>query len=517
MRRYFGYLSRPGSGRTLCGLAAAALLSAWLAGACGSSGGENNPDLPVVVIIPENLLVDVGQRVQLDGSESTDPEGPNSGLQFFWSALNETATVTFDDRCEDDLEQICDENSDDRCAEAQTVDCATNADCNVGNCDPGTDECEEKQTVFCNSNDDCEEGTCATNSGTTSPDCTSGICGIGDGREQSIASFVTPAPGPYEIRLLAEGEKSNNVGTRLVDTYPSLYLVGGPLFVFGGTGGAVVGEVADAASFAPNAVRGAGDPLNGNLLLADPVLGVVREFDYRTQSIVGTFGETAVLDQPVALAFNAANSLYVADADGTVDVFSGDSGLRQGTFGDVTLALEQVTSLAFVPTSGNLLVVDGRPGVGLREFDTSGAFVGIYGDTATAVGQAVDATFLAEPAPALLIADAAGDVKICSVDGTGCGSFGSVASQLAVNGPTAIAVNPAASFVPSSAVLVADKVNEYVVACAADGTGCSAFGETSGNGSQYLDIFFTPPTTPTPDTTTTSTTSTTLPDEQDEE
>jgi hypothetical protein len=173
-----------------------------------------------------------------------------------------------------------------------------------------------------------------------------------------------------------------------------------------------------------------------------------------------------------------------------------------------------VTSLTFVPISGNLLVVDGRPAQGLREYDGSGAFVGIYGDTATAAGRAVDATFITAPSPALLIADALGDVKICSVDGTGCGPFGNIATLLALNGPTAIEVNPSAAYQPDAAVLVSDQINENVVACAGDGTGCAVFGETEGLASQYLDIFFTPPVTPTPDTTSTSTTSTTLPDEE---
>jgi hypothetical protein len=214
----------------------------------------------------------------------------------------------------------------------------------------------------------------------------------------------------------------------------------------------------------------------------------------------------------VALAFDADGNLYAADEDGTVDVFSGASGLSRGTFADVTLVAEQVTSLLLEPTNGNLLVVDGRAGQGLREYDiTSGAFVGFYGDTATAAVQAVDAAFLAGAAPGLLIADAAGDVKLCSVAGTGCGPFGSIASLLAANGPTSVDVNPSLDFVPESAVVVADAVNSQIIACAADGSGCAVFGETAGLSSAYLDVFFAPPITPTPDSTTT--TSTTLPSE----
>ncbi len=491
-------------------------LASGMSAGCGSSGGDDNPQLPDVVIIPETLLVDVGARVNLDGSETTDPEADsNDEILYFWTALNETATVTFDDRCEDDVEQICDENSDDLCQDPQTTACTTNADCEVGNCDttpPAPFECEQKQNAFCNNNDDCAEGDCAPNSGTTSPDCTEGICLLGEGREQVLASFIAPAPGPYEIRLLAEGRVSNNVGTRIVNTYPSMFLVGS-LIAFGGTEGGLIGESADVATFAPNAVRGIGDPATGNILLADPVLGIVREFDFNTLNVVGTFGETAIMDEPVALAFDGAGDLYAADEDGTVDVFSGSAGLSQGTFADVTLVAEQVTAILFEPTDGNLLVVDGRAGQGLREYDiATGAFVGFYGDTATAAVQAVDAAFLTGAAPGLLIADAAGDVKLCSVAGTACGPFGSIEPLLAVNGPTAIDVNPSAAFVPESAVVVADAVNNQVVACAADGSGCTAFGETAGLTSAYLDVFFAPPVTPTPDTTTT-TTSTTLPAE----
>jgi hypothetical protein len=84
---------------------------------------------------------------------------------------------------------------------------------------------------------------------------------------------------------------------------------------------------------------------------------------------------------------------------------------------------------------------------------------------------------------------------------------------LAPGGPTAIEINPSAAYVPESAVLIADRVSAYVVACTIDGSACDVFGDTEGQDSEYLDVLFAPVTTPTPDTTTTtiSTTTTTLP------
>jgi hypothetical protein len=302
------------------------------------------------------------------------------------------------------------------------------------------------------------------------------------------------------------------VGLRTLQTYPSLQLVGS-LVGFGGTAGGLIGASADADTFAANAVRGAGNPVSGNILLADPVLGAVREFDFRTANVVGTFGETGVLTAPVALAFNAANVLYVANQDGTVQIFDGSSGLLKGTFGDVTAAGEEVTSLLFVPDSGNLLVVDGRAGQPLREYDIeTAALIGAFGATGS-IGQAVDATYLGDLGDALLVADASGDVIECAADGTACAPFGSAGALLSPGGPTAIEINPSAAYVPESAVLIADRVSAYVVACTIDGSACDVFGDTEGQDSEYLDVLFAPVTTPTPDTTTTtiSTTTTTLP------
>lgn len=492
------------------------LFAAVFSNGCGSSGDEDNPKLPVVVIDVENLLVDVGGRFEVNGEDSSDPEGgKNQKLEFFWTALNETVQVTFDDRCEDDLEQVCDENSDDLCSEPTTRDCATDDDCDVGACDTVKDECEQPQNQTCASNDDCDNGTCVLNSGTSSPDCAEGICLLQEGREQPIASFVATAPGPYDLRLLVEGSRSNNVGLRTLETYPSMHLVGS-LVAFGGTQGGLIGASADADSFAANAVRGVGNPVSGNILLADPVLGSVREFDFRTTNVVGTFGETDVLTAPVALAFDSDDDLYVANQDGTVQIFDGASGLRRGTFGDVTLAGEEVTSLLFAP-SGNLLVVDGRAGQPLREYDVStGALLGPYGATG-GIGQAIDATFLGDLGDALLVADATGNVIECGADGTNCGAFGTAGSLLSPGGPTAIEINPSAGYVPESAVLIADRVSGYVVACTIDGSACDVFGETEGQDSEYLDLLFAPVVTPTPDTTTTlpgstTTTTTTLPE-----
>jgi hypothetical protein len=486
------------------------LFAAVLSSGCGSSGSQSNPKLPNVVIDVEDLLVDVGDRFQFSGEGSSDPEGgKNENLGYFWTVLNETVQVTFDDRCEDDLEQICDENSDDLCSDPYTKPCATNADCSVGDCDDAAGECEQPQNQYCSSNDDCDSGTCVLNSGTSSPDCSEGICLLQEGREQPIASFVATAPGPYELRLLVEGSKSNNVGLRTLQTYPSLELVGS-LIGFGGTSGGLIGASADADRFAANAVRGVGNPVTGNILLADPVLGAVREFDFRTTNVVGTWGESDLLTAPVAMAFDSEQDLYVADQDGFVSIFDGATGLRIGGFTDVTAAGEEVTSLLFSP-GGNLLVVDGRPGQAIREYDISnGALLGPYGDTGS-IGQATDATLLGDLGDALLVADGTGNVIECDADGSNCGAFGTAGSLLSPGGPTAIELNPSAAYVPESAVLIADRVSSYVVACTIDGSACDVFGDTEEQDSEYLDLLFAPVTTPTPDTTTTSTTTTTLP------
>jgi hypothetical protein len=487
-------------------------LAAVVSSGCGSSGSESNPKLPNVVIDVQNLLVDVGGRFQFSGERSTDPEGgKNAKLGYFWTALNQTVQVTFDDRCEDDLEQICYSNSDDLCSEPSIKPCATNADCSVGDCDEAAGECEKLQNQYCTSNDDCDDGFCILNSGTSSPDCSEGICLVEEGREQPIASFVAAAPGPYELRLLVEGSKSNNVDLRTLQTYPSLQVVGS-LLGFGGTEGALIGVSADADKFAANAVRGAGNPITGNILLADPVLGAVREFEFTTTNVVGTWGESDLLTAPVALAFDSENDLYAADQDGSVSIFDGASGLRIGGFADVTAAGEEVTSLLFAP-DGNLLVVDGRPGQPLREYDIStGALLGPYGATG-GIGQATDATFLGDLGSALLVADGIGDVIECDLDGTNCGAFGQAGALLAPGGPTAIEINPSAAYVPGSAVLIADRVSSHVVACTVDGSACQVFGDTEDQDSEYLDLLFAPVVTPTPDTTTTtSTTTTTLAD-----
>lgn len=485
------------------------LFAGVLSAGCGSSGSESNPKLPVVVIDVEDLLVDVGGRFSVSGENSSDPEGgKDQKLEYFWTALNETVQVAFDDRCEDDLETICYENSDDLCSEPAEQSCTTNADCAVGDCG-AKNKCEQLQNQYCSSNDDCDAGRCVLNSGTSSPDCDTGICLLQEGREQVIASFVATAPGPYDLRLLVEGRKSNNVGLRTLQTYPSVQLVGS-LVGFGGTEGGLIGASADADKFAANAVRGVGNPVTGNILLADPVLGAVREFDFRTTNVVGTWGETDILTAPVALAFDSEADLYVADQDGSVSIFDGASGLRIGGFTDVTAAGEEVTSLLFAP-DGNLLVVDGRPGQALREYDIStGALLGPYGATAS-VGQATDATFLGDLGDALLVADGSGNVIECESDGTNCAAFGTAGALLAPGGPTAIEVNPSAAYVAESAVLIADRGSSYIVACTIDGGSCDVFGDTEGQDSEYLDILFAPVTTPTPDTTTSTTTTTTLP------
>ena len=68
------------------GLLAAAVLSSWLTSGCGSGGGEDNPQLPDVVIIPQSLLVDVGAQVVLDGSETTMPRPTTTTRSSFSGA-----------------------------------------------------------------------------------------------------------------------------------------------------------------------------------------------------------------------------------------------------------------------------------------------------------------------------------------------------------------------------------------------------------------------------------------------
>ena len=466
-------------GRAAAGMAAVALSAAVLG--CGSTSSVSSPTPPTAVIKVTSWLVDVGGRFELDARDSTDPK--DQALEFTWRLVHPTSEAEFEDHCEDMPAEICTHNDDDPCSD-----------------DPNT---------FCTSNADCATGTCLINSGTTSSQCSTGKCLVGKGDHSPIATFVADVPGPYSIRLLAESSRANDVATMVLDTYPSLFVVGS-LFAFGGTQGAAIGEFADAASFAAGAVRGVSNPVTGNILLAVPGAGLVREFDYRDGSVVGTFGETGAFNSdPVALTFDASERLFVADSDGTVQVYDGSTGLFIRTFGDVTTGGQSVVAMEFSPVTGNLLVVDGGAGQALREYDAAGSLVGVLTETASAVGRAVDLAFADDGSDDLLIADGDGDVIRCAAGGTACASFGSASSVLQAGGPTAISVNPSDDG-PSAKVLIADSVLSAVVGCSSDGASCAVFGDTDSISSSFSDILFAPPSVPTTTTTTVSTTSTTV-------
>jgi hypothetical protein len=466
----------------------AAILCATMVSAtgCGSSDGRDAPPRPISIIEFASYLVDVGERYELDGASSVDPE--DDGLLYFWSKIHPTSESEFEDHCEDEPGTVCFTNSDDFCL----------------NDDGSGDQ------VLCNSNDDCINGDddrCLPNSGTMSPDCTEGICLLGFSRELEYASFVADRPGPYTIRLLTETTREGtDVGEAVVDTYPQLLVVGS-LFGFGGARGALIGEYSDAALFAANAVAGAASPFTGNMLLAVTDPGTVREFSVDDGSIVGPFGETASSGiNPIDIVFGQDQDLYTVDADGTVTRFDGATGLLLATVGDVTTGIQQVSSLAIRASNGNLLVADGRVDEAIREHDISDAsLVGALGLTGAAAVQAV-ALAVADDGT-MYIADMAGDVIVCDEDGASCAQLGGAASVLAGGGPSAIAINPAGDETTAQ-IVVTDVVAEQVVGCMADGSGCAAFGDTDGLSSAYADLFFAPTELPT--TTTSSTTTTTL-------
>lgn len=449
---------------------------------CGGGGNSQNPPPPVVVIDAESQFVDVGQRYFLDGSQTTDPDGDFEDIQFQWRLIRGGLDTVFDDHCREDFDEICFSNDDDHCS--------TDTD------------------IFCDDDDDCPGlQTCLLNSGTTSPDCTIGICGIGEGNDGVEATMLANVAGPFTVRLTAVGAQANGTKNKVLDTYPSLFVVGS-LIEFGGTGGALVGEVADAAEFASGAIRGAGIPTSGNLLVIDGDLGLLREFDLHGGTITGPFGESDnFLVDPTALTFHPDNQrLYAAEAGGRVLIFDGTTGLLITSFGNVGA---NPVALRFSPVSGDLLVVDGQPGAGVKAFDTNGNAKGVLGDTDTAVSEAVDLDFLPE-SNRLLIADRTGKVVACDADGTDCGQFSAGADNLLSAGsPSAIAINP--SYDSTSAdVLIADPVGERVIACNLNGSGCGTFGETDEIDSEFSDVFFSPTSAPT--TTTTSSTTTTLPE-----
>jgi hypothetical protein len=478
----------------LAAISCAMVLSAT---GCGSSSGRNSPPVPNANIGFVSFLVDIGERFELTGAGSTNPE--EDDLEFFWTKIHPTSETDFDEHCEEEPKTVCFTNDDDVC---RNLDAAGNE-------------------VFCHSEADCVNGDddqCVFNSGTSSPECTVGICLLGQARLRECASFVADRPGPYRVRLQAETSRgAANVEEKPVSTYPQMLVVGS-LFGFGGARGAFISEYPDADTFASDASAGVSSPITGNMLLAVTTPGLVREFLLDDGSIVGTFGETATAGlNPIDIVFGQDENLYAVQDDGIVMRFDGTSGLFIGIFGDVTTGAEEVVSIGIRAGNGNLLAVDGRAGEPVREYGiNSGEFRSFYGDTGTAVVQSVDLDFALDGS--VYIADLAGDIVTCAENGTACSSLGGASSALAAGGPSAIAVNPAADQTVAQ-IVVSDMVNEQVVGCLADGSGCFVLGDTVALGSAYSDVFFAPPDLPTTTTTTiptttstssTSTTSTTL-------
>jgi DNA-binding beta-propeller fold protein YncE len=451
---------------------------------CGGSSGQSNPPPPIVVMDADDDLVDVGQRFFLDATGSTDPNGNSEDLEFLWRiTAGGNDDTKFDDHCREDFDEICTENDDDHCS--------------------------NDTERFCHEDSDCLNlGTCDLNSGTTSSQCTTGLCGLEEGDELDHATFVANVAGPFEVRVTAIGNDSNGTATRTFDTFPSLYLID-TIYQFGGTEGAFLGEAPDADEFANDASEGASDPANGNLVVIDDELELVRVFDLKTGEVVGPFGESdRVVKKPVALAFHPDNDrLFIAEAAGRVLQFDDATGLLINVFTDIGPG---AVAMKFNPETGSLLVVYGNTGTGVREFDEDGNALGVLGETDTAVTNAVDIDFLGDD---LLIADSTGRVVRCGNDGNDCVPFSSELDDLlAAGSPTAIAVNPSQEFTNND-VMVADPVAKRVITCRSNGTDCATFGDTDDGeiDSSYRDVFFSPGAAPTTTTSTTSTTTTTLP------
>ena len=106
-------------------------LGAWLALAtvgCGGSDSNNSPTPPVSIIRTDDGLVDVGDQVSLDGSESFDPT--DQGLEYFWTLLPPSDSSAFyEDHCEDDPAVVCTMNDNNVCEVDEETPCVTNADC----------------------------------------------------------------------------------------------------------------------------------------------------------------------------------------------------------------------------------------------------------------------------------------------------------------------------------------------------------------------------------------------------
>lgn len=481
------FFSRPAVDSSSPALAALATplaaLVMLLAANCGGGSGQSNPPPPDIDIETNGDIQDVGERFVLDASGTTDPNGDAEDLTFQWRITDGgTDETDFEDHCRDDFDEICDSNEDDFCS--------------------------NDEDRFCDSNDDCINfGICQLNSGTESEDCTTGICGLGEGDEGPVATFVANTAGPFSVRLTAIGSESNAARTILLQTYPSLYVTG-TILQFGGTEGAFLGKVADADDFAQGASEGTTDPNTGNIVVIDSDINLVRTFDLHTGEILETFGETdRFVDVPTAITFNQDNGrLYVGDLLGDVRMFDGKSGLLVSKFANVGFA---PIAMRFSPVSGELYVVSGVGGTGIRHFSANGDNLGVLGETASALDEPVDFDFLPEDEDHdLVIADRTGKVVRCDVDGDDCRQFSAEADNLlAAGSPSGIAVSPSAPYTDND-VMIADPVGQRVITCSSDGDDCSTFGETEGADSDFSDVFFAPFATPT--TTTTSSTTTTL-------
>lgn len=463
-----------------------AVVAMLFAANCGGGGGNSNPPPPLVVIEANDQLIDVGDRYLLSAADSTDPNGSDNELEFIWRIIDGgiVETTDFDDHCREDFDEICDSNDDDMCSN-----------------DPDT---------FCAVDSDCPElGTCNLNTGTTSEDCTVGICGLGEGNEGVEATFLANVAGPFTVRCTALGSDSNGTGTVVLDTFPSLFLTDS-ILQFGGTEGSFLGAVADADEYAATAFQGTSDPSSGNLVVIDSSINVVRTFDLLTGEIVNTFAETdRFVDVPRAIAFNPDNlRLYVADASGKVLIFDGETGLLIRQFADVGPG---PVAMEFSPVTGDLVVAYGAGTAGLRAFSADGTDLGVLGETDLASDDPVDLAFFGEDEDNdLLIADAGGFVVRCDSDGDDCGSFSTQAdSMLDPGSPSAVAVNPSAEYTDHD-VMIADPMGQRVIACRSNGNGCATFGDTADGDvvSDYSDVFFSPGVVPS--TTTTTTTTTTL-------
>ncbi len=486
---------------TIQACALALFVASIPAGGCGGGGGNNAPTPSVSRIDTPDGLTDVGLQVLLDGRSSFDPT--DQGLRYFWTLIRPSGSdAAYQDHCAEpsldgctgdpisdcDIPNVCTTNDDKTCVVDDEQICETNADCSCPESDP-----------------DCGllGGDCDPVSGTVSAECPTGRCDVDEGRAMDFATFIADLPGPYTVRLLTQAtNNANDVATRVIRTNPSLFLVGS-LIEFGGTQGNLVGVSPDAEIFAPNATAGAANPITGNLVVAVPSPPVIREFDFRTRTVVGAFGETSIFPEvAVALAFDE-RVLWVAYASGIVRRFDAATGLFIDAFGDVTGPGQSVSAIAVAPQQGNLFVADATPGNGVREYQRLTAAESAFGETALAVNEATDLVFRGDPVFDVLITDGTGDVIQCNPAGLACTPFGAAAASLVGSAPSAIALNPSI-VAGDAAVLVSTSEGSggRVIACTDDGSSCSDFGDTGAVIGGFFDIVFAPTEGPT--TTTSS-------------